>query len=257
MTMSDPAAPVTRGAPGGAPREACASLTAHERREPTPGRPATQWRPMYPGLVYARALEWTGGGGFSPKAVVTDKEFVSPGALGTAACPPAAMKLTELDGDTLDNYLATLKPDGSTYHDIGMIWGGRLISPTGIFASENGDVSANQPTNRNLIFLTDGETAPSDISYSSYGIEPLDQRRWNPKSTHTLTQTVEQRFAFACKEVKKRNITVWVIGFGTTLNPIMKDCAGEGHFFEAADAAELNASFATIAKNMSQLRRER
>ena len=85
------------------------------------------------------------------------------------------MKLTELDGDTLDTYLATLKPDGSTYHDIGMIWGGRLISPTGIFAGENGDVSDNQPTNRNLIFLTDGETAPSDISYSSYGIEPLDQ----------------------------------------------------------------------------------
>jgi hypothetical protein len=226
-------------------------------RVPTPGDPDTQWRPMYSGLVYARSLEWTGGGKFEPKNVETDKEFVSPAALGSAACPPPAMKLTELSEDGLDTYLSTLAPNGSTYHDIGMIWGGRLISPTGLFAGENGDTSANSPTSRNLIFLTDGETAPSDISYASYGLEPLDRRRWSPGSTRSLTSTVEQRFAFACKEVKKRNVTVWVIGFGTTLNPIMKDCAGDGHFFEAADAAELNASFATIAKNMSQLRLER
>jgi hypothetical protein len=37
----------------------------------------------------------------------------------------------------------------------------------------------------------------------------------------------------------------------------MKDCAGPGHFFEAADAAELNASFAAIARNMSRLRIEK
>ena len=57
--------------------------------------------------------------------------------------------------------------------------------------------------------------------------------------------------------MKKRNVTVWVIGFGTSLNPMMKDCAGDGHYFEAADAAELNATFAAIAKNMSRLRIER
>jgi hypothetical protein len=138
-----------------------------------------------------------------------------------------------------------------------MIWGGRLISPTGLFAEENADVSANSPTNRNLIFLTDGETAPNDLSYSSYGFEPIDKRRWSSNYSLSLTQHVERRFAFACNEVKKRNVTVWVIGFGTSLNPIMKDCAGPGHYFEAADAAQLNASFATIAKNMSRLRIER
>ena len=34
-------------------------------------------------------------------------------------------------------------------------------------------------------------------------------------SALTLTETVEKRFAVACDEVKKRNVTVWVIGFGT------------------------------------------
>ena len=224
---------------------------------PVAGKPGTQWRPMYPGLVYARALEWSGSGSFTSNTVDTDKEFVSPQGLGTAACPAAALKLTELAPGEIDDYLSTLKANGSTYHDIGMIWGGRLVSPTGLFADDNADVSASAPTNRNLIFLTDGETAPYDLSYSSYGIEPIDKRRWSTGSPLTLTQHVERRFAFACNEVKKRNVTVWVIGFGTSLNPIMKDCAGPGHFFEAADAAELNATFAAIAKNMSRLRIER
>ena len=224
---------------------------------PTAGKPSTQWRPMYPGLIYARALEWSGSGSLTSNVVNSDKDFVSVSALGTAACPPPAMRLTELDEGDIDDYLATLKASGSTYHDIGMIWGGRLISPTGLFSEENADVSANSPTNRNLIFLTDGETAPNDLSYSSYGFEPIDKRRWSGNSSLSLTQHVERRFAFVCDEVKKRNVTVWVIGFGTSLNPIMKDCAGPGHYFEAADAVELNASFATIAKNMSRLRIER
>jgi hypothetical protein len=216
--------------------------------------PATRWRPMFPGMIYNRALEWNGKGTFEPKDVVTDKDFVNPEAGGLASCPAPARKLAEMTAEELDAYLATLQPTGSTYHDIGMIWGGRLISPTGLFADENKDLGDSAPTNRNLIFLTDGQTAPRDVNYTTYGVEPLDQRRWNPASKLTLTQTVEKRFGFACSEVRKRNVTVWVIGFGTSLNPVMKDCAGEGHYFEAADAAELNATFAAIAKKMSELR---
>jgi hypothetical protein len=135
-----------------------------------------------------------------------------------------------------------------------MIWGGRLISPTGLFASENADASSTRPSSRHLIFLTDGETAPLDISYSSYGVEPIDQRRWRPNSKDSLTQTVEKRFTVACNEVKKKNVSVWVISFGTAANPIMQDCAGADRYFVAADAGELSQAFATIAKRMGELR---
>jgi hypothetical protein len=216
--------------------------------------PATQWRPMFPGMIFNRALTWDGRGRFDAKEVVTDTEFVNPDAGGMASCPAPSRKLSEMSPEQLDAYLGTLQPTGSTYHDIGMIWGGRLISPSGLFADDNRDLADATPTNRNLIFLTDGQTAPRDINYTTYGVEPLDQRRWSPNSKLSLTQTVEKRFAFACSEVRKRNVTVWVIGFGTSLNPVMKDCAGEGHYFEAADAAELNATFAAIAKKMSELR---
>lgn len=214
----------------------------------------TKWRPMYPDQIFARELQWNGGGKMKDKRKVTSKEYFAPAAAGYAACPAPAAKLSEMSDTQLDGYLDTLVPVGSTYHDIGMIWGGRLISPTGLFAAENADVTPASPTRRNLIFLTDGETAPLDLSYGTYGLEPIDQRRWSPKSKLTLTEVVENRFKVACDEVKKRGVTVWVIGFGTELNQMMKDCAGEGKFFEAADAAELNASFGAIAKTVSELR---
>lgn len=223
-------------------------------RVPTAGDEKTQWRPMFPSIIYARAKEWSGSGSFTKNTEVTNKEFINPYWAGTAACPAPSKKLSVMTEAQLDAYLATLTPRGSTYHDIGMIWGGRLLSPTGLFASENADQSASQPTGRHMIFLTDGLTAPLDISYSSYGMEPVDQRRWKSGSAFTLTQTVENRFAVACAEVKKRNITVWVVGFGTTLNPIMEECAGPGHSFEADDAAELNETFGKIAKQIGELR---
>ncbi len=134
-----------------------------------------------------------------------------------------------------------------------MIWGGRLLSPNGLFAAENADI-LGKPTNRHLIFLTDGQTEPYDIAYGAYGVEPLDRRRWSPSSSLTLTQVVEKRFTVACNEVKKRNITVWVIGFGTTMTTMLKDCAGSGRWFQANNATQLNAAFAKIAASMGDLR---
>jgi Flp pilus assembly protein TadG len=215
---------------------------------------ATKWRPMYPGIIFARAKKWDNTGVFDTKMVTTDEEFVDPYSMGKASCPPPARKLAEMTTDELNAFLATLHPAGQTYHDIGMIWGGRLVSPSGLFAAENADASPSHPTTRHLIFLTDGETAPLDLVYSSYGLEPLDQRRWSPTSPLTLQQTVENRFAVACDEVKKRNVMVWVIAFGTSLNPIFQQCSGAGRYFEAEDAGQLDRAFAAIAKQMGELR---
>ena len=70
----------------------------------------------------------------------------------------------------------------------------------------------------------------------------------------TLTQTVEARFTFACEEVKRRNIQVWVISFGTAANPMLQNCAGAERYFVAADAAGLQQTFTEIARRMTDLR---
>jgi hypothetical protein len=47
---------------------------------------------------------------------------------------------------------------------------------------------------------------------------------------------------------------VWVISFGTAPNPVMQACAGTGRYFVAADAAQLQQAFSTIAQRMGDLR---
>ena len=225
-------------------------------RVPTAGNPATQWRPSYPNVIYERSLDYYGNGSFSvPPVTTTDAYLFHPADYGgLVVCPTASRKLAEIsDPAVVTNYLASVNVSGSTYHDIGMIWGGRLLSPTGLFAADNADVPG-KPTNRHLIFLTDGQTDARDLTYGAYGVEPLDQRRWSPSSTLSLTKVVENRFTVACEEVKKKNITVWVIGFGTTMTKMLKDCAGNGRWFQADDATQLNSAFAKIAASMGDLR---
>lgn len=223
-------------------------------RVPSVGDTDTQWRPMFPAMIYERARLWNGTGSFTTAEVTTDSEFLSPNTAGFAACPAAARKLQVWSQTDYDAYIDSLVAAGSTYHDIGMIWAARLLSPTGLFASENADVSSKQRTSRHLIFLTDGQTSSLDISYSSYGVEPIAQRRWAPASPLTLTETIEKRFSFVCEEAKKKNVTVWFVAFGTDLNPIMTQCAGNGHYFKASNSAELQTAFRKIAKSIGDLR---
>ncbi len=222
---------------------------------PTAGTAATQWRPMYPNIIYERSIDSSGEGSFTVDPVVTtDPWFFQPSAAPSLiACPTASRKLAEMDASELNSFLTSINPGGNTYHDIGMIWGGRLISPTGLFAAENADVDG-KATSRHMIFLTDGQTAPRDIAYGAYGVEPLDRRRWSETSSMSLTEVVEGRFTVACNEVKKRNVTVWVIAFGTEMNPIFTECAGPGRAFEAASAVELEDVFSKIAAQMGDLR---
>lgn len=222
---------------------------------PTPGEPSTQWRPILNDISFVRAMDWGGNGTFVPTPGTSDADwdYLNAGWAGLSACPAPARKLAPMSAGEVATYVDSLFAEGSTYHDIGMLWGARMLSPTGIFAAENAD-TANSTTSRHMIFLTDGETAPLDLSYGTYGIEPLDQRRWTSSSSQTLTQVVEGRTAVACEQAKRRNITVWVIGFGTTLNPVLTACAGPGRAFEAADAAELQDVFSKIAAQMGDLR---
>ena len=222
---------------------------------PTAGNPDTQWKFALPDIAFLHSKTGTGGsdGSWTPAGEDSDNDYMGAGWRGYAECPTQARKLAEMSSTDVASYVASLNPGGNTYHDIGMIWGARLISPTGIFASDNANL-ASGATSRHLIFLTDGLTMPRDFTYGAYGIEPLDQRRWSPSSAKSLTDVVEGRFAVACNEVKKRNVTVWVIGFGQSLNPVLTNCAGPGRSFEATNAAALNNIFSKIASAMGDLR---
>jgi len=178
-------------------------------------------------------------------------------------CPPKAMLFTDVDTTAptvvptwLESYITTLVAAGSTYHDIGMIWGARLGSPTGPFASNVTADSVKYPSvSRHIIYMTDGLMAPTTTAYSAYGQELYDNRvAPSGTSNGTLANYHNARFLAACTKAKNLGYTVWVIGFGTALTTQMTTCATAGRAFQANDTATLNNTFKYIAGQVADLR---
>jgi hypothetical protein len=178
-------------------------------------------------------------------------------------CPPKAMQFTDIDTSSptvvpswLDTYVNTLVASGSTYHDIGMIWGARLASPTGLFASNvNADSTKYPSVSRHIIFMTDGLMAPTTTAYSAYGQELYDNRvAPSGTSSTTLINYHNARFLAACTKAKNLGYTIWVIGFGTALTTQMTTCSTAGRAYFAGDTTTLNNTFKYIAGQVADLR---
>lgn len=239
--------------------------------KPDPARPETQWRPFLPDLVWSRSV-----GDYYPKAPAqitgwqannvmrVTNNYITPASYKNdfAACPSPSRKLatirTQAEKTALTTYLNALQPRGRTYHDIGMLWGLRLMSGEGIFKEENAASGNGGNITRNLIFMTDGDTETNIADYDAYGLAALDRRRTaaNALPTNASQDTiVENRLTALCTLAKDRkNITVWVIAFGTTLTPLLSDCASPNRAYQANNSAQLAATFADIATRIAQLR---
>jgi Flp pilus assembly protein TadG len=234
---------------------------------PDPSDEETQWKPYIPAVVFARSVTSygtnpTGWNMAYPINKEGNYQRLSSQTSLYNACPSAARKLQTaeagLTSGTLDKYLAGLVTKGWTYHDVGFLWGLRLISKEGLFASENKSAPNGSSIGRNIIFMTDGDTDTHYPAYDAYGLSALDRRRTSlsklPEDSDQ-NQIVEDRLLKYCSIAKEqKGITVWVIAFGTTLTPLLSDCATPGRAFQADNATQLNATFAEIAAKIAQLR---
>jgi hypothetical protein len=225
-------------------------------RLPTTGDPATQWGPLLDDAVWGRYNSY----GSRTSGTVSTSSNLSRNFSYT--CANEARKLQRWDTPAdFDDYLDNLDAIGSTYHDIGLIWGARLLSPTGLFASENAASDTGGAIDRHLIFMTDGDTTTSSTQYTSYGVEWYDRRRTSSSSApsnNDLTTQVNSRFLAMCSAIKNKNITLWVVSFGNGVSSSattnLQNCATSGKFYSASDSAELLANFRSIASDISQLR---
>ncbi|WP_197273721.1 pilus assembly protein TadG-related protein [Porphyrobacter sp. AAP60] len=168
-------------------------------------------------------------------------------------CVREARKLDEWTRVDLRAYVDSLVAFGGTYHDLGMIWGARYISPRGIFRSENEAAPNGDAIARHIVFMTDGALAPNASVYSSYGVEPWDRRITTDGSTG-LNDRHEARFQVACRAARQENITVWVVAFGTELTPELTSCASPGRAYQASNNAALTSAFQEIAQKIAALR---
>ncbi|WP_397597990.1 Tad domain-containing protein [Sphingorhabdus sp.] len=232
---------------------------------PTKSDIATQWGPMLPSVIWQRYLVNTDGSGNKSRSSTRTTSNVSVGkddgvlmpTVGES-CPTAAKKFQTWTPSDFRNYVNSLTTDGYTYHDIGLLWGARIMSPTGIFAALN--APKNMTIERHMVFMTDGETNVVHDDYSAYGVHWYD-RRQTPISTapsnSQLVNMTDARTAALCKAIKNKNINLWVVSYGDLSGPTndrLRACATPGKFFQATSVASLVSNFKEIAAKISALR---
>lgn len=214
---------------------------------------STKWGPALPDLIYTRK---SGVGNWDRARVSSTTDNYT--NTSSYFCPTPARKMqTWADASGFDSYVNSLTPSGNTYHDIGLLWGARLLSPTGLFSAENAFASEGGEIERHLIFMTDGDTVTSSRNYTAYGIPWFDRRHTTDTSRAAQDEQVDLRFAALCSAVKNKNITLWVISFGSVASDTvtrLQNCATSGRYFHATNAATIQQTFRSIADEISQLR---
>lgn len=208
------------------------------------GSEASKWRPLWPEMAYRR--------GTASNIYRQDRGYE--GSPTSSGCPSQARLLAELSKDEFMGEANKLSPEGSTYLDLGMIWGGRLLSPTGMFASTVMEPPQNgAEVARHIIFLTDGEMEPSWSAYSAYGTEYYDKRVTDDGTSYQKNRHTS-RFRAVCQAVKAKGIRIWVIAFGSDLSADLEACASPQSSFDAKNSDGLKEAFQDIAKNVGELR---
>lgn len=219
-----------------------------------PSDDASRWRPQLPDAVYTRTAGSTSVN--SSASSTSTNNWIKNYAYdqGYWACPTEARRLNEWTRDELDGYISGLQPIGGTYHDIGMIWGARMISTEGVFADGCEEYNG-MPCNRHIIFMTDGaQTAYCNV-LTAYGVEQNDMRTTGSGSCPSQLARHQQRFRMACNAAKNLNTSVWVIAFDTALNANLTGCASNSsQATTSSDSESLVERFRQIGNQIGALR---
>ncbi len=225
---------------------------------PDPSNDDTRWKPWLPAAVFAREsfTKW------SVPAVRSNLDFTNLQDVNSgqnAPCPSPAKLLQAFTRTDLQSYVNSLIVGGKTHHDIGFLWGLRLMSRDGIFGDVVNTGLNGAKNAQHLIFMTDGETDTDNTVYEAYGLSGLDRRRTTSFTTNDAQNNeqdtiVVNRLLALCQVARRKDITVWVIAFGTTMPALLSNCTTEGRSFEASNTAQLNAAFTNIAAQIAKLR---
>jgi len=211
-----------------------------------PETEAQRWKPMLPNIMWKRE---DGSGNVLTLPPQTGNENRP-----SFSCPTPARRLAEVTRTDLVAFTNSLVGGGQTYHDVGMIWGARFISPRGIFRADNEAAPNGDSIARHIVFMTDGEQVNNVENYSTHGVEWWDRRISGNGNSATEFNSRAARLLVACSAARRENITVWVVAFGTALSQNLTDCASPGRAFTADDPDELNARFREIAQQIAELR---
>jgi len=225
----------------------------------TPYSENSRWRPLWPEVEFARVAatteDWSGY-----RTTISRFHLGTPyekaAAYNEVPCPKTAQRLQTMSASDITSYLSAssgFRPYGVTYHDYGMTWGTRLLSPDGIFKNDTAAWAGHNPPNRYIVFLTDGDMETDLYAYTSHGMEQWDKRAAGSTPSN-LTTYHNNRFTTACTIAKDHNITIFVIAYAQTMTTQLQSCASPGQAYYASDSTALNTAFSQIAKQVAMLR---
>lgn len=220
-----------------------------------PSSAETRWKPYLPAIQFDDDGYWLGrGGGWIDR--------------GFAACPREASPLTQYQSDysattklstSFESYVNSLTAVGGTYHDIGLVWGARFLSQSGIYSATNADSTGpgGFSISRHIVFMTDGTLDNKPQANDPWGINNLEARIAPINTDEAGLEAIhKRRTSIICNAMKGKGFTVWVIAFGISKMPQeLQDCASDAaHASIEADSAALKTRFQQIAQTIGGLR---
>ena len=146
---------------------------------------------------------------------------------GSSPCPTQAVALQAFTRSNLLTYMNSLSAGGGTMTDVGMVWGGRMLSRAGIWSSLNPITYNSMPINQYIILMTDGGITAYASYYGAYGVENYDHRADGtpyPCGSQSSGECVadsqihRQRFSMICNEIRGEGVSIWAIGFGQSFS---------------------------------------
>lgn len=140
-----------------------------------------------------------------------------------------------------------------TYIPSGLIWGLNVLSPQAPFTEARSYHSENANPRKALVLMTDG--ANTMHLETGSGLHVSTQNAAQIDRTYTDMQTL-------CDNIRANGIEIFTVAFAVGTTPAadrsraaLRSCAsGDNYYFDAADAAGLNAAFERIAQDLATVR---
>jgi Flp pilus assembly protein TadG len=167
-------------------------------------------------------------------------------------CTTPMKSLSSVKTEVLSTISNLWDPYHSTYIPEGVMWGMRVLSSQAPFTEVKASTQFKK-VRKIMVLMTDGDNqAVANVpdAPTHRGLNPSDSD-YSEKRNKTDSWTLR-----ACTEAKNADIEVFTISFGTDISTqarsIVKSCATDAkHYFDAKDAAALNAAFQAIAATVT------
>jgi len=257
-----------------------ARADGHDVDDEAPGSdPATRWTPYLSpdgadggsGPAYARdnsylADQTNNRGTAIERLKNVDKYFTPINLAGyrdvfdvdrgpNQSCRGPIVELT-IDQERMRDAIDAMEPGGWTHIPQGLAWGWRVLSPSEPFTE--GVAYDDTSTQKALVLLSDGKNTFPE-TYTSYGYR-ADGRlgpNWNAG-----VRALNEKVTTLCEAIKAKGIRLYMILLEENdpeTKQIFEDCAsrdreGKVLYYEVPTAAQLDAAFQDIGKDLTTLR---